>query len=189
MAVAAPEVHRITLDEYHRWIDEGVFHDALRAELIEGVLLVMSPKGEGHDEAIAWLNERFVLALHGRFQVRPQLGLTFADAGSEPEPDLAVVALDATRPRHPGEALLVIEVAVTSVRYDRRIKAALYAGAGVPELWIVDIEGERVEVRTRPEDGEYREVHLAGAGEVLVPAALGAPEVPVAELLAAARPG
>jgi len=180
------QVHRISLDRYHEWIALGAFGDDERIELLEGVLVEMSPRGEGHDDAIVWLNQRFVLALAGRLQVRPQTALTFPDLASEPEPDLAVVSPDAPKPYHFSEALLVIEVSVTSLRHDRGPKALLYARAGVPEYWVVDLVNDAIEVRTVPSPDGYAELHTAHAGETLVPQATGAPEVPVGELLAAA---
>ncbi len=174
---------RIPLPHYHQMVDGGLFGDD-RVELIEGMLVAMSAKGPEHDAGVEWLTERFVTALAGRASVRVQSALTFAGLESEPEPDLVVVARDAPRPRHPSAALLVIEVAVSSLRYDRRVKAPLYAGAGVPEYWVVDLVGEAVERFRDPGPEEYASVERLAAGATLAPAFAGAPAVAVDDLMA-----
>lgn len=186
--VADPDVRhaRFTLDEYHRMVSAGVFQDGARVELIEGEVLAMSPKSRSHDEAVAWLNERLVLALAGRFRIRPQSAVTFPPQVSEPEPDLAVVPLDAAQPYHPSEAALVIEVSKSSLRYDRARKTVLYARAGIPEYWIVDLEHERLEVRTRPDDDGYLDLRTLERGDAAVPACAPDLTVGVAELFDAA---
>lgn len=185
--VHAPELNplRFTLDRYHALIETGFFDEDVRAELLEGVLVAMSPKGVEHDEAIEWLNEQFVLALSGRFRVRVQSALTFTPSGSEPEPDLAVVAKDVPQPFHPGEALLVIEVADSSLRTDRQYKTFLYAMAGIPEYWIVNLPDRRVERYTLPQGDTYHEITELTAGDELTPR-LGRPTIAVAEVFAAA---
>jgi len=175
---------RIPLDRYHELIESGFFDDDDRLELLEGVLVEMSPKGEGHDDLIMWLNMCLAPALVGRANVRIQSAVTLVGSGSEPEPDVAVTALDVERPYHPGTALLVIEVAVTSLRRDRLAKSRLYAQAGVREYWVVDVRGEAVEVHTAPEGEVYGEVRTARPPEVLVPQATDGPRVPLAELFA-----
>jgi Uma2 family endonuclease len=179
-------VHRLDFERYHAMVEAGVFGDD-RIELLEGVLVEMSPKGREHEELLAWLNRKFVSGLDERFQIRVQMALTLASTGSEPEPDLAIVGPDASRPYHPAEALLVIEVAASSLRYDRGVKAAIYAAAGIPEYWVVDVAGEVVEVRTRPAGGGFEDAREASAGAVLLPGALPGPSVDVSELFAAAH--
>lgn len=185
--VQAPEINpmRISLDRYHAFIEAGLFEDGVRGELLEGVLVAMSPRGAPHDDAIAWLNREFVLALSDVFQVRVQSALTFKPSGSEPEPDLAVVAHDAPRPFHPGEARLVIEVADSSLRTDRQYKTFLYAEAGIPEYWIVNLPDRRVERYTLPRGDTYHEITELTAGDELTPR-LGQPTIAVADLFAAA---
>jgi len=174
---------RIPLARYHELVDGGLLDEDDRVELIEGVLVAMSPKGPEHDAAIEWLTERFVTELAGRASVRVQSAITFPELDSEPEPDLVVVARDTPRPRHPSAALLVVEVAVSSLRYDRRVKAPLYARAGIPEYWIVDLAGEAIERFRSPGAGGYAETQRLEAGATLVPEPLGAPAVALAELL------
>lgn len=186
LPVEALALWRIPLARYHELIEAGIFDGDDRAELLEGVLVEMSPKGAEHDEAVAWLTRQFVLALGEEFQVRPQSALTLESSGSEPEPDLAVVAADAPRPYHPAEALLVIEVARSSLPKDRLVKARLYARAGVPEYWVVNLADRRVERYADPRGDAYTEHAHHGAGDVITPRRLGAPRIDVGDLFAAA---
>jgi Uma2 family endonuclease len=153
-----PELHhRFTVDEYHRMIETGIVRGDDRVQLISGVVLEMSPQNERHARLIQRLNRVLVRALGDEYAVRPQLPLTLG-ADSEPEPDLAVVrAEDAASPdEHPRSAVLVIEVSGDSIRFDRGLKAALYARAGIPEYWIFDAEAHSVEVYRNPDPAASR---------------------------------
>jgi Uma2 family endonuclease len=154
-------------------------------ELIDGLLVDMSPKSPAHEHVIAWLNELLVLSVDlGRFQVRVNAALTTGT--SEPEPDIMVIERDAQRPYHPGSAALIIEVAVSSQTRDLRHKPPIYAGAGVPDYWVVDLDGGRVVVHGSPLDGAYERTEIVGAGGELVASRLELPPISVAELLASA---
>lgn len=170
-------IHPLSLDRYHRMIDLGVLGEDDKVELIEGVLVEMSPQGPLHIDGTTWLTMRFAPAVAGRADVRVQGPLTLPGSGSEPEPDVAIVALDAPRPWHPSAALLVIEVAVTSLAFDRRTKARVYGAAGLPEYWIVDVRGEAVEIRTDPTADGYATLRTARAGETI--SALAFPDVTI----------
>jgi Uma2 family endonuclease len=120
------------------------------------------------------------------FEVRVASPLTLKD--SEPEPDLAVIALGAPRPYHPATASLIIEVAVSSLRRDLGAKTDLYARAGVPEYWVLDLDHRRLVVQrdARPEAGEYAlRIERDGSARVTA-AAVALPELAIADLLAAA---
>jgi Uma2 family endonuclease len=174
----------LTLDRWHAMLAAGILAEDDRVELIEGMLVEMPPPLPQHQSPIDVLTRHFARAAPDAWFVRVQGPLTFPGLVSEPQPDLALIAADAPRPAHPATALLVVEVAVTSLAYDRGPKARLYARAGIPELWIVDVPGRRVEVRTRPQDGEFRELRTFGEGEQVVPGAVACPPVPVAALFA-----
>jgi Uma2 family endonuclease len=173
--------------EYHRMVDAGILTEDDRVELLEGVIVLMSPQKEPHAQAIEVLTETLVLQVKGRFRVRPQLPLTLGDR-SEPEPDLAVVPLP--EPGAPAlnrrAALLVIEVAGESLRKDRLAKSRVYARAGIPEYWIVNLEERCVEVSRDPdaEAGVYRTSMKASPGEVLRPSVIDGVGVTVADLFA-----
>jgi Uma2 family endonuclease len=132
-------------------IEAGILSEDERVELLEGVIVAMSPQRHPHAWAIEWLTRFLVRALGDEYRVRPQLPLTLGEH-NEPEPDLAVIRADSrTKDRHPDSALLVIEVADDSLRKDRTVKAALYARCRIPEYWIVGIEEEVIEVLTDPD--------------------------------------
>lgn len=144
-------IHRLDLDTYNRMVASGALDD-MRVELLDGVIVDMSPHSPGHATVITRLARH--LAATPRWWTRVQLPIE-VPPGSEPEPDLAVLA-DAPSPsRHPRAALLVIEVAVSSHAIDRGVKARLYAAAGVPTYWLVDVPSRAVEVRTEPGSEGY----------------------------------
>jgi Uma2 family endonuclease len=148
---------RLRVDEYHRMIGAGVFDDDERLELLEGVIVGMSPQSVLHARVIQYLVRLFARGLADPYVVRPQLPLTLGDDG-EPEPDLAIVTVDeACAPgRHPTQALLVIEVANESLAKDRGLKAAIYARGGVAEYWIVNLVEQTLEVYLEPQPGAGR---------------------------------
>lgn len=192
MVIAVDETQHVwslSLERYHELIDLGAFDDDERLELIEGTrtLIARSPKGSEHDDLIEWLGEQLVPALAGRARVRIQSGLTFPELSSEPEPDVAVVARDSPQPFHPSTAMLVIEVAASSLRYDSTTKASLYARAGVAEYWVLDVAARAVVVHSRPGSEGYRTVERRTDG-VLVPAQVAGVELNLSELWAVVSP-
>jgi Uma2 family endonuclease len=166
--------------EYDRLLDLGWFEDE-PVELLRGMLVTMSPQNWPHAAAVEFFNEQLVLQLAGRYAVRPQLPFA-ADDWSEPEPDLAVARKDPTRREHPSELLLLIEIAHSSLRIDRGIKRMIYAEAGVPEYWIVDVNHAAVEVHTSPSTGSYTSVQTLGDGDVLGPTLLPEVSIRVADI-------
>jgi Uma2 family endonuclease len=168
-------VRLLSRREYDRLVDLGWFADE-PIELLRGVLVTMSPQGRAHASALEFFNEQLVLQLAGRHGVRPQLPFA-ADDWSEPEPDLAVVRKDPSLRDHPSEALLVVEIASSSLALDRGLKRTIYAEVGIPEYWIVDVNGRTVEVHTRPDGGRYSRVQTLHDGDVLRPTLL--PEVAI----------
>ena len=140
---------RFTREEYYRLAEIGFFQGE-RVELIEGEIVKMSPISPLHGEVLTLLAERLWQLFGEGYRVRVQLPLSLGD--SEPEPDIAVVpgkAGDYVH-AHPTTALLVVEVAQTSLEYDREVKAPLYARAGIPEYWIVNLDGQCIEVYRDP---------------------------------------
>ncbi len=191
MNVATPssDVHErqrpITVSEYHRMIDAGILGEDEHVQLIAGTLVAMTPQGSPHALVIQRLNRLLVRAVGDEVVVRPQLPLTLSES-NEPEPDLAVVrAEDAqSRERHPCAALLVIEVAGESLRLDRHSKAALYARAGIPEYWIVNLADATIEVHREPDppNGSYRTRIAVAAGATLTAASVPDVRIEVADL-------
>ena len=161
-AAPAPARHRLTVRDYHRMADAGIFGEDDRIELIDGDLIDMAPIGSEHAAVVNRLTEAFVLACAGRAIVSVQNPVRL-DQSSEPQPDLAILRRQAdfyATGGHPGPAdiLLLVEVADSSLRFDRTVKLPLYARAGIAELWIVDLQRRVVDVHRRPADDEYGEI-------------------------------
>jgi Uma2 family endonuclease len=171
LAVDPQWQRRWSLEEYHRMIAAGVLDEDDRVELLEGIVVAMSPQDPPHATVVALLNRLLVRALGDELEVRPQLPLTLAR--SEPEPDLAVVDRRRSYQRHPDTALLVIEVADSTLAKDR-LKARVYAEAAVTEYWIVNLVDRCVEVMRRPDPrlGSYQDAARALPGERLAASSL-----------------
>lgn len=157
--------------EYDRLVDLGVFEDE-RIELLRGMLVTMSPQGDVHAGLTAWLAQRFTRGTDDSIDVRSHSPFA-ADDYSEPEPDV-VVSRRRERYAHPEprEVLLLIEVADSSLRKDRKVKLEIYAEAGVPEYWIFDIRATAIDVHTLPVDGRYTSVVRHTKTGVLRPVAV-----------------
>jgi Uma2 family endonuclease len=163
-------------------VDMGLF-DNEKVELLRGFIVRMSPQQSRHAGAVQYLNHFLVQALvaPGRASVRVQLPLAVG-LDSEPEPDIALVPAGAYRDHHPESALLVIEVAETSLAADRD-KAEVYAAGGIAEYWIVDTVHELVEVRTDIVDGVYTRVTPFRRGQTLAPLAFPEMSLAVSDVL------
>lgn len=184
-ALNVGQVHRFSTDEYHRLIEAGGFDEDARVELIDGLLADMSPKTREHENAIAWLARRLMVAIDpDRYELRVGGPLTLE--GSEPEPDLTIIPHDAPRPYHPATAALVVEVSVSSLRDDLARKPSLYAAAGVDEYWVIDLDGSRAVIHRAPRGDGYAEVAEVHGGGELVAAALDVGAVALDDLLRAA---
>jgi Uma2 family endonuclease len=181
LAADLEPLHRYTSDQYHRIIEAGGFGEGIRVELIDGLLVKMSPKSREHERAVERLTT-WLAVDRSRHRLRVAAPLSLAD-GSEPEPDVAVVATGVADPYHPASAELVIEVAASSQRRDLMVKAPMYAAAGVPVYLVVDLDGRRVIEHTDPRDGVYRSV---GDVEQLDSRLPGVPPLAAADVFTAA---
>lgn len=175
--VIVPEcLRRIRVEEYHRMIETGILGEDEKVQLVDGMLVAMTPQGRARAFVIQELTRTFVRQLGDEYRVLSQLPLTLA-GDSEPEPDIAVVRAGeaASAARHPGSASLVVEVAGESLRFDRQTKAALYARNGIPEYWIVNLADAAIEVHRDPDPPSalYRQAFTVRRGD-----ALGAQSVP-----------
>jgi Uma2 family endonuclease len=158
---------RWTRKRFDQLVELGAFAN-WDVELVRGELVEMTKQGVRHANVIEVLNELLTPLLVGRARVRVQLPLVIDDL-SEVGPDLAVVDRLTGRGQHPSTALLVIEVADTSKRYDTVVKAPLYAEARVPEHWVVDVPKRAVEVFSAPRAGAYTRHTRHTRGELAVP--------------------
>ena len=154
-------------DEYYRLADLGFF-EGQRVELLYGEIVQISPQNKPPALALSRLNTLLVLAYSPSHYVRVQLPLDLSN-DCQPEPDVAVVPVrlvEESEP-HPPTADLVVEVADTSLLYDRTEKAAMYASAGIPTYWIVNLQDGVLEVYSQPESERYAESRILDRTETL----------------------
>ena len=188
MAVETEVARRLfTRAEYYRMAEVGILKHSDRVELIRGEIVTMSPPGRRHSAFVDNLNQILVLRLGGRALVRVQNPVVL-DEYSEPQPDLVLLRRRAV-PYKDADAtgediLLLIEVADSSIRYDRTTKLRLYAEAGVPEYWIVDCAAESVEVYRSPSARGYGDVAVVTGTASVSAQAVGDPVLPLAEIFA-----
>lgn len=184
-SVAAPR-RMWSVDDYERMIAAGVFRDDDRCELLEGEVVDMSPIGPDHAGKVNRLNRRLVLLLGNRATVAVQNPVRLPPL-SMPQPDLAIL-----RPRDddysrshpaPADVFWVIEVADTTLARDRA-KLRLYAEAGVPEVWIVNLPESCLEIYRRPSGGRYEDAIVKRQGDRCAAAAFPDVALELAEILA-----
>lgn len=185
MAVHAPK-RLFTVDEFHRMAEARVFGEDDRLELIAGEIVEMTPIGSRHAACVDRLARQLQQQTGATTIVRVQSPIVLG-ADSEPQPDISVLRYrsDFYRDRHPGpgDVLLVIEVADTSIIIDRGTKLPLYARAGIAEVWIVDLTAAAVEVYRQPGPEGYRETErVSGAGR-LASSSLPGFAIPAADLV------
>ena len=186
-APADPAVpSRWTTERYLRLVDEGVLGPDDRVELLEGVIVSMAPHNVPHASGVSRVTSALYRTVADRAVIRVQLSLPIGTY-SVPEPDVAVVPgrLEDYDRNHPTTALLVVEVADSSLKQDRLTKRALYAAAGIPEYWIVNLPDDCVEVRRNPdpEGRRYRNVSIVRRGESIALAGLAGARVAAEDLL------
>lgn len=165
--------HPITVEQYYEMGRTGEIGPDARVELIEGEVVEMPPIGSRHGSVVEYLNHLLDRAVGDRARVRPQLPVRLSNL-SEPEPDVAVV-----RPRpdrysrsHPSatDALLLVEVSNSTLRYDVDVKVPLYARHCIPEVWVVDLNNNYLLTSRSPSDGRYRDAaSIAKPGRTAVP--------------------
>jgi Uma2 family endonuclease len=158
--------HRLTVADYYRMGEAGVFAPDARVELIEGEVIDRAPIGTRHGSAVKRLNALLTAAVGARAVVSVQDPLRLGDL-SEPEPDLMLLKprADFYADAHPtaADVLLLIEVADTSARYDREVKLPLYARHGVCEVWIVDLEARLLCLYRQPAGDAYGQTSATAA--------------------------
>ena len=166
-----PRRHRITVHDYHRMAEIGVLAPDARVELIDGEIIDMTPIGKDHQSVVDQLNRTLVRAVGDNAIVRVQ-GSVRLSQWSEPEPDVVLLAPrpDFYRSEFAvgTDTLLVIEGSDTTLRYDRDVKVPLYARHGVPEVWIVDLQNDRLLVYGDLRAAQY-ERHAALKSPASVP--------------------
>jgi Uma2 family endonuclease len=178
---------RFTADEYQRMGQTGILFTGDRVELIDGEIVAMTPIGSRHSAAVDRTARAMFIGVRDRAIVRVQ-GSVRLDLFHEPQPDLALLKPrdDFYASAHPGpsDILLVVEIAESSLEYDRDVKAPMYARLGVAEYWVADLHGEQLLVHSRPEGGIYREVERVRGGLSVTPKLLADCSIAVDDLLA-----
>jgi Uma2 family endonuclease len=178
--------HRFSVDVYEQMIDSGIFREDDPVELIRGEIIDKMPIGDGHAACVNRLTRLFVLSLGRSAIVSVQNPIRLAD--SEPEPDISLLIprddfYASGKPR-PADILLLIEVADTSLDFDREVKLPLYAEAGIRELWIVNLEEDCLEVHRNPTpDVRYCDIAVLRRGQDVEIAALPGTRIAAADLL------
>jgi Uma2 family endonuclease len=190
MRQAPLTLRRWTRAEYDRLVDLGVLHGE-PVELIGGQLVVAEPQGSYHATAIGAVDDALRAGLPPGWVVRAQMPVALDDE-SEPEPDVAVVPGERAdyRADHPARSALVVEVAESSLAFDREDKGSLYARGGVHDYWIVNLVERVLEVYrdpgpdpTAPYGWRYRAVERLGPAAVVSPLALPSMRLAVSDLL------
>ena len=155
-----PQKRPFTVGEYYRMAETDILTEEDRVELIAGQIVAMSPIGSHHAACVKRLNVLMGKMVGDSMLIGVQDPITL-DAYSSPEPDLVLL-----RPRadfyaeaHPSavDVLLAVEVSDTSADYDREVKLPLYAQAGLPEVWLIDLQKSRIEVYARPQGDAYQQ--------------------------------
>lgn len=178
--VASMPRHRFSIEDYERMVAAGILREDDRVELIQGEIIVMSPIGPPHNDAVAMLTRLVVPQVASDVLVMVQ-GAIRLPTDSEPQPDLALVRFRRYREALPAaeNVLLVIEVSDTTLAYDRDTKLPLYAAAGIPEAWLVDLPGGRIERHSEPSEDGYRVIVRFGRGSVVTSTVIPGLEIPV----------
>ncbi|HVF99656.1 MAG TPA: Uma2 family endonuclease [Chloroflexia bacterium] len=178
--------HRFSVDEYNKMVESGILPEDARVELIEGEIVDMAPIGLRHAQCVNNLSWLLSDLLPGKARVQVQNPVQL-DQYSQVQPDVTLLRFrDYTRDRQhlgPADVLLAVEVSDTTLIKDRQLKLPLYAQAGIPEVWIVNIQQERIEVHSQPEGGAYKTVRRLRRGQSVAVPGFAEAKVKVDEVL------
>jgi len=186
MAIPAVDlrIRHWTREDYERMAEQGFFRPDERVELVDGVIFEMAPQNSWHAAAIQAAQEVLHPIFRKGYSLRIQMPLALG-LESEPEPDLAVVRghWRDYRDSHPTMAVLILEVADSTVFHDRERKSALYARVGIPDYWILNRVDACLEVQRDPREGTYQTRRSLRAGDSISPLARPEASILVADLL------
>jgi Uma2 family endonuclease len=176
---------KLSVDDFRRMGEAGILREDDRVELIDGEMIETAPIGVAHASKVNRLSRLFLRAVADQANVSIQNPIVLAPR-DEPQPDIALLKprLDDYAGALPsaGDVVLIVEVADTTLRYDRDVKIPLYARHGIPEVWLVDLQSESVVVYRQPGPDGYADVMSIGAEEALAPVALPQASIDLAEL-------
>ena len=174
-AVTTPTRWLFTVAQFERMGETGILHEDDRVELIEGEMVKMPPIGSGHSSSVDDLGMLLSRRVGDVARISSQNPLHLTER-SQPQPDVTVLQPRADSYAEslatPTDVLLLIEVADSSLVYDRQVKLPLYAQAGIPEVWIVNLGAKTVEQYTQPLDGVYGALRTAEHGDTVTPTLL-----------------
>jgi Uma2 family endonuclease len=178
------KAHRWSRAEYERMAETGVFAPDARLELIDGEVIGMPPQSTRHYSAILLVQEALRAAFGSGYHVRTQ-GPLAIDGQSEPEPDIAIVkgTVRDHVSTHPRTAALIVEIADTSLGFDRLTKKRLYARNGIPEYWILDLNAAALEVYRDPRGDDFSSKQTIGRDGSIAPLSVPQAVVPIVDLL------
>ncbi len=180
------EKRYFSVADYYRMMDVGILSTGDRVELIEGEVLRMSPIGSRHAACVKKLNRLFNRKVGKNAIISVQDPIRLDDF-SEPQPDLALLKSrkDFYADTHPApsDVLLIVEVSDTSSEYDRKVKMPLYARAGIPEVCLIDLAADTLEIFAKPKNGRYQEIIKAKRSQSLSPKKLPALTLRVRDIL------
>lgn len=172
MAVAIPQRYLFDVEAYHQLGETGKFSEDENVELIEGEIVIMPPIGSSHAFSVTELSETLYDKIGKQAKMRVQNPVQLGDL-SEPQPDIVLVRRveHGYRQTHPraDDILLLVEVADTTLKYDRETKILLYARYGISEVWLVNLTDKCVEVYREPSPTGYKSSRRFDPGESLTP--------------------
>lgn len=156
---------KFTINQYRRMVQSGVLED-LRVELLNGEIIEMPSEGAPHADGSTEARDYLIVLLGNRAQVREGHPITLPETNSEPEPDLAIVALQRYRDRHPfpSEVFWLIEFSDSSLEKDLDDKRRVYARSGIPEYWVVNLRSRELVVHRDPNGEDYETVAILSRG-------------------------
>jgi Uma2 family endonuclease len=185
MNVLHAPTYQWTVEEYEKLGEAGIFHEDDRVELLNGEIIIMSPIGYRHAQAVTRLTNFYARRSQGRFDVSPQNPFNL-DEHSQPQPDICLLDPKAARLKsHPSVDLihLVIEVADSSIRYDRGDKRPAYARRGVSEFWLLNLEEDVLEVYRDPHGARFLDEKIFRPEDAVAPRAFPDLQATVSEFL------
>jgi len=183
--VPQPMRLRFSVDEYYKMIDLGLITDYEKAEIIDGELIKKMTIGDRHAQIVDLLARFFLTNVSDKIRVRIQNPLRISDY-NEPQPDIVLADLnlyDGRRHPRSRETILIVEVSGSTLKFDRDTKLALYAEAGIPEVWIVNLNADIFEVHQKPSNGIYQRTNIFNRGETVVSEAMPGLTLAVDEIL------
>jgi len=169
---ASVPLHPLTVTDVDAMLEAGILDPDDHVQLLDGLLVEMSPQGNSHAYAIRRLSAlAFPAAAAAGLELSIQAPLDVGSPSSLPEPDVAVIPVTG-RDARPAMALLVVEMGATSLRLDLGRKAAIYATAGIPDYWVLDVRRRVLVVHREPLDGRYSRVYELGEHDTVTAVAV-----------------